>query len=183
MCDYDKCCEKFRLRRAFSTFVYQFISHFRYLFVCDCDKCRKKNSPAAGFRHSCISTSFRISLIICVRLWQMLWKISPAAGFRHSCISISFTIPLIICGRQWQILSKKFACGGLSPLLYFNFLQDFTDHLYTTVTNAVKNFACSGLSPLLHFNFYSSPPITLDNLELWLRPITSNCVTGGRRCF
>src|SRR3989442_1456284 len=50
-------------------------------------------------------------------------------------------------------LSKKFACVGLSPLLYFNFLQDFTDHLYTPVTNAVKNFACGGLSPLLHFNF------------------------------
>src|SRR2546425_4394731 len=48
---------------------------------------------------------------------------------------------------------KKFACGGLSLLLYFNFVHGFINYLCAISTNAVKKFACGGLSPLLYFNF------------------------------
>src|SRR5437899_198225 len=48
-------------------------------------------------------------------------KNSPAVGFSRSCISISFTIPFIICVQTMTNAVRKFACGGLSVLLYLNF--------------------------------------------------------------
>src|SRR6267154_4921231 len=74
------------------------------------------------------------------------------------------------------MLQKSFACGGLSSLLYFNFIrfqffqfifiyifkaiycvQDSINFLCVTVTMTkfllYKSFACGGLSSLLYFNF------------------------------
>ena len=77
----------------------------------------KKNSPAAGFRHFCVSISFRISLVnyLGATVTNVI-KISPAAGFRHSCISVAFRISLVIwiyfCAIVTNAL-RKIACGGL----------------------------------------------------------------------
>ena len=35
---------------------------------------------------------------------------------------------------------KNFACGGLFPLLHVNFVHEFINYLWTTVTKTVKKF-------------------------------------------
>ena len=148
--------------------------------MCDCDRCCKKFPPR--LRSSCISISFKISLFIYIRLWQMLLKNFACGGllsliyfnfvhdsiifinyfnttvtnsvkkfrlrraFFRSCISISFKISLFICVRLWQILLKRIACGGLSSLLFFKFVNNFITYLCATVTDVVKNFIRDGLS-------------------------------------
>ena len=56
-----------------------------------------------------------------------------------------------------KVVKKKFACGGLSSLLHFNFVHDFINYLCaSTVTkfNTVKkNSTHGGHSSLLSFNF------------------------------
>src|SRR5437867_4305247 len=59
----------------------------------------------------------------------------------------------LIYGFTVTNVVKNFACGGLSLLLYFNFVHGFINYLCTIVTNAVKKFTCGGLSLLLYFNF------------------------------
>ena len=52
------------------------------------------------------------------------------------------------------MLFKNFACGGLSSLLYFNFVHDsiiICVRLWQMLLK--KKFACGGLSSLLYFNF------------------------------
>ena len=49
---------------------------------------------------------------------------------------------------------KHFACGGLSSLLYLNFVHDSVHYLCANCDKfCQKNFACGGLSSLLYFNF------------------------------
>src|SRR3989442_750957 len=55
--------------------------------------------------------------------------------------------------RRRRNFLKNFACGELSPFMYFNFAQNFINYLCATVTNFVKNFASGELSPFLYFNF------------------------------
>jgi len=122
VCDCDRCSKKCRLRRAFLVLVFQFRSRFHSLFVCDCDRCCKKFRPRRTFVALCISLSLIISLIACLRLWQMLSKTSPAAGLCHSCISISFTIPFLICVQPMTNAAKKIADFRYSYISILNFL-------------------------------------------------------------
>src|SRR6267154_92271 len=105
----------------------------------------KKISLAAGFRHSCISISLSFNFCIYLYIYLRLDK------------AISFTILLIIC-VQLTNAEKNFACGGLSSLMYFNFIKfEFLylslyifkaiycvyysiNYFCVTVANAVKKF-------------------------------------------
>ena len=102
-----KCSKKFRLRWTFIVLVFQFRSRFRSLFVCKLWQILLKNYACGGLHCSCISISFKISLICCVRLRQMFKKISPTTGFCRSCILISFTIQFIICVQTVTNSVKK----------------------------------------------------------------------------
>ena len=81
-------------------------------------------------------------------------KISPAAGLQSSYLSISFKSSLFICVRLSQIPLKNFACGGLSSLLYFNFVHDSINYLCTIVTNVVNKFRLRRSLSLLSFNLF-----------------------------
>src|SRR2546425_5593571 len=51
-------------------------------------------------------------------------------------------------------IKKFFACGELSSILLFNFVQNFINYMRAIATKSVKkNFACGELSSILLFNF------------------------------